>query len=188
MALFNYTFGDLIEQHFVRNSDGKYDENDAIGVNIEKEIRPMKGDTSRKELTTFYLVEPGTFVYNPRGSRKLGLGYNDSTNTYITTYNNMIFRIRADAKDKVLPKYLFMYLSRKEWDRRAEILSWGSSTEVFAWDTFCETEIQLPSLEIQQKYVDVYQGMIDNQRSYEHGFIYLMDTALLKTDGGFQKQ
>lgn len=65
MALFNYTFGDLIEQHFVRNSDGKYDENDAIGVNIEKEIRPMKGDTSRKELTTFYLVEPGTFVYNP---------------------------------------------------------------------------------------------------------------------------
>ena len=169
MALFNYTFGDLIEQHFVRNSDGKYDENDAIGVNIEKEIRPMKGDTSRKELTTFYLVEPGTFVYNPRGSRKLGLGYNDSTNTYITTYNNMIFRIRADAKNKVLPKYLFMYLSRKEWDRRAEILSWGSSTEVFAWDTFCETEIQLPSLEIQQKYVDVYQGMIDNQRSYEHG-------------------
>ena len=169
MALFNYTFGDLIEQHFVRNSDGKYDENDAIGVNIEKEIRPMKGDTSRKELTTFYLVEPGTFVYNPRGSRKLGLGYNDSTNTYITTYNNMIFRIRADAKDKVLPKYLFMYLSRKEWDRRAEILSWGSSTEVFAWDTFCETEIQLPSLDIQQKYVDVYQGMIANQQSYERG-------------------
>ena len=169
MALFNYTFGDLIELHFVRNSDGKYDENDAIGVNIEKEIRPMKGDTSRKELTTFYLVEPGTFVYNPRGSRKLGLGYNDSTNTYITTYNNMIFRIRADAKDKVLPKYLFMYLSRKEWDRRAEILSWGSSTEVFAWDTFCETEIQLPSLDIQQKYVDVYQGMIANQQSYERG-------------------
>ena len=169
MALFNYTFGDLIEQHFVRNSDGKYDENDAIGVNIEKEIRPMKGDTSRKELTTFYLVEPGTFVYNPRGSRKLGLGYNDSPNTYITTYNNMIFRIREDAKDKVLPKYLFMYLSRKEWDRRAEILSWGSSTEVFAWDTFCETEIQLPSLDIQQKYVDVYQGMIANQQSYERG-------------------
>ena len=111
MALFNYTFGDLIELHFVRNSDGKYDENDAIGVNIEKEIRPMKGDTSRKELTTFYLVEPGTFVYNPRGSRKLGLGYNDSPNTYITTYNNMIFRIREDAKDKVLPKYLFMYLT-----------------------------------------------------------------------------
>lgn len=169
MALFNYTFGDLIELHFVRNSDGKYDENDAIGVNIEKEIRPMKGDTSRKELTTFYLVEPGTFVYNPRGSRKLGLGYNDSPNTYITTYNNMIFRIREDAKDKILPKYLFMYLSRKEWDRRAEILSWGSSTEVFSWDTFCETEIQLPSLEIQQKYVDVYQGMIANQQSYERG-------------------
>ena len=62
-----------------------------------------------------------------------------------------------------------MYLSRKEWDRKAEFLSWGSSTEVFSWDTFCETEIDLPPLSVQQKYVNIYNAMLENQRCYERG-------------------
>lgn len=67
----------------------------------------------------------------------------------------MIFKVKESAIDIIHPKYLFIYLSRKEWDRKAEYLSWGSSTEVFSWDTFCETEIDLPPLSVQQKYVDI---------------------------------
>ena len=169
MALTKYCFGDLIELCFIRNSDGLYNEDDTIGVNIDKEIRIMKGDSSRKELKTFWIVKPGFFVYNPRGSRKLGLGYNDTNNTYITTFNNMIFKVKESAIKIIHPKYLFIYLSRKEWDRKAEYLSWGSSTEVFSWDTFCETEIDLPPLSVQQKYVDIYNSMLANQRCYERG-------------------
>lgn len=169
MALIEYTFGELIELCFIRNEDGLYSEESAIGVNIDKVIREMKGNTARKELTTFFLVKPGFFVYNPRGSRKLGLGYNDTENTYITTFNNMVFQVKETAKDIILPRYLYIYLSRKEWDRKAEFLSWGSSTEVFSWDTFCETTIELPSLPIQHKYVDVYNAMLANQRAYESG-------------------
>lgn len=169
MALTKYTFGELLELSFIQNSNGYYREDSAIGVNIDKEIRLMKGDSSRKELEKFYLVEPGMFVYNPRGSRKLGLGYNDSKQTYITTFNNVIFKIRAEAKDIILPRYLFMYLCREEWDRKAEFLSWGSSTEVFSWDTFCETIITLPPIHVQEKYVDVYNAMLANQHDYEQG-------------------
>ena len=169
MALTKYCFGDLIELSFIRNSEGLYNEDDTIGVNIDKEIRIMKGDSSKKELKTFWIVKPGFFVYNPRGSRKLGLGYNDTSNTYITTFNNMIFRVKDSAVGLLLPQYLFIYLSRKEWDRKAEYLSWGSSTEVFSWDTFCETEIDLPSITVQQKYVDIYNSMLANQRCYERG-------------------
>ena len=173
MALTKYCFGDLIELCFIRNSEGLYNEDDTIGVNIDKEIRVMKGDSSRKELKTFWIVKPGFFVYNPRGSRKLGLGYNDTSNTYITTFNNMIFRVKDSAVGLLLPQYLFIYLSRKEWDRKAEYLSWGSSTEVFSWDTFCETEIDLPSITVQQKYVDIYNSMLANQRCYERGLVDL---------------
>ena len=169
MALSKYTFGDLIEQCFIRNSDGIYGEDSTIGVNIDKEIRVMKGDSSNKDLETFYIVKPDFFVYNPRGSRKLGLGYNSTDNTYITTFNNVIFRVKDVARKTVLPIYLFMYLSRQEWDRKAEFSSWGSSTEVFAWNTFCETEIDLPPFQIQQKFVAVYDSMVANQRVYESG-------------------
>lgn len=182
MALTEYTFGDLIELHIVQNSDGRYGADSAIGINIDKEIRMMRGDSSRKELEKFYIVPPGAFVYNPRGSRKLGLGYNDTSNTYITTFNNMIFKIKDCASDIVLPRYLFMYLARKEWDRKAEFLSWGSSTEVFSWDIFCETSIMLPPLSVQQKYVDVYNSMLANQRNYERGLENLKKAVFAEID------
>ena len=83
--------------------------------------------------------------------------------------NDNVFRIKETAKKKILDTYLFMYLCRKEWDRYAEFISWGSSTEVFDWNIFCEEEIFLPPIQIQQKYVDVYNAMLENQKSYEHG-------------------
>ena len=149
--------GSFIEQLYEKNSDKKFGESEAIGVNIDKEIRPMKGHLDNKNFESFFVVRPCSFVYNPRGSRKLGLGYNDTQYTYITTFNNVIFHIKDDIK-VLNPLFLFLYLSRKEWDRKAEYMSWGSSTEVFSWNTLCDIEIPLPSLSEQQKVVNAWKA------------------------------
>ena len=117
----------------------------------------MKGHLENKNFENFFLVRPSSFVYNPRGSRKLGLGFNDTANTYITTFNNVIFHIKDDVHD-LNPLFLYLYLSRKEWDREAEYMSWGSSTEVFTWDTLCNINIPLPSPEEQQKVVNAWKA------------------------------
>ena len=169
MALNKYKFGDLIELNIIKNESCLYGEEDAIGVNIDKVILPMRGSNDSKNYDKFNLVPPKHFAYNPRGSRKLGLGFNDTENTYIITFNDNVFRIKDSAQNIVLDTYLFMYLSRKEWDRRAEYISWGSSTEVFDWNIFCDEEIELPDLSIQRKYVDIYKAMVANQQSYERG-------------------
>lgn len=169
MGLTKYKFGELIELTNVKNSDERYGEDDAIGVNIDKVIMPMKGNIAEKDFSTFHLVPPRHFAYNPRGSRKLGIGFNNTENTYIITFNDNVFKVKESAKKIILDTYLFMYLSRKEWDRYAEFISWGSSTEVFDWNIFCEEEIVLPPLPIQQKYVDIYNAMLANQQSYERG-------------------
>lgn len=169
MALTKYKFGQLLELTNEKNIGGKYGEDDAIGVNIDKIILPMRGNISEKDFKKFHLVPPHHFAYNPRGSRKLGIGFNNTKKTYIITFNNNVFRVKQSAKSIILDTYLFMYLSRKEWDRYAEYISWGSSTEVFDWNYFCEEEIELPSLSIQKKYVDIYNAMLANQQSYEHG-------------------
>ena len=169
MALNKYKFGDLIELNIIKNGDRVYGEDDAIGVNIDKIILPMRGSNEDKNYEKFNLVPPKHFAYNPRGSRKLGLGFNDTENTYIITFNDNVFRVKESAKNIILDTYLFMYLSRKEWDRRAEYISWGSSTEVFDWNDFCEEEIELPDIPTQQKYVDIYKAMVANQQSYERG-------------------
>ena len=149
--------GDYIEQYYERNSLMVYNESNAIGVNIDKEIRPMQGHLGDKKFEIFLIVPPNHFVYNPRGSRKLGIGYNDTQNTYITTFNNIVFRLNQDIHG-LIPEYLFLFVSRKEWDRYAEYLSWGSSTEVFTWETFCDVKIPLPSVAEQQKVVNAWRA------------------------------
>ena len=169
MGLTKYKFGELIELTNEKNANGLYGEDDAIGVNIDKIIMPMRGNLEKKDFSNFHLVPPRHFAYNPRGSRKLGIGFNDTEKTFIITFNDNVFRIKETAKKKIFDTYLIINLCRKEWDRYAEFISWGSSTEVFDWNIFCEEEIFLPPIQIQQKYVDVYNAMLENQKSYERG-------------------
>lgn len=151
--------GDYIELNMIKNSNGIYGEADSIGVNIEKIILPMRGNIESKDFNKFYLVPPKHFAYNPRGSRKLGIGLNLTPNTYIITFNNMVFRVKPNYEQELDSEYLFLFLSRNEWDRYAEYLSWGSSTEVFSWETFCDVEIPLPNIEVQRELVATYNGL-----------------------------
>ncbi len=151
--------GEYIELNMTRNSKGIYGEADAVGVNIEKIILPMRGNIESKDFNKFFLVPPKSFAYNPRGSRKLGIALNLTQSTYIITFNDVVFRIKPNKENELHPEFLFIFLSRKEWDRYAEYLSWGSSTEVFSWDTFCDIKIPLPSIEVQRELVDTYNGL-----------------------------
>lgn len=151
--------GDYIELNMIKNSNGFYGEADSIGVNIEKIILPMRGNIESKDFNKFYLVPPKHFAYNPRGSRKLGIGLNLTPNTYIITFNDMVFRVKPNYEQELDSEYLFLFLSRNEWDRYAEYLSWGSSTEVFSWETFCDVEIPLPNIEVQRELVATYNGL-----------------------------
>ena len=78
--------GEYIELNMTRNSKGIYGEADAVGVNIEKIILPMRGNIESKDFNKFFLVPPKSFAYNPRGSRKLGIGLNLTQSTYIITF------------------------------------------------------------------------------------------------------
>lgn len=113
MGLTKYKFGELIELTNEKNANGLYGEDDAIGVNIDKIIMPMRGNLEKKDFSNFHLVPPRHFAYNPRGSRKLGIGFNDTEKTFIITFNDNVFRIKETAKKKILDTYLFMYLCEK---------------------------------------------------------------------------
>lgn len=62
-----------------------------------------------------------------------------------------------------------MYFNRSEFDRFSRYNSWGSARETFSWEDFCDIDIDLPPIDIQQKYVDIYNAMISNQECYERG-------------------
>ena len=170
MGLTKYKLGELIELVLKTNSELRYGPDDVRGMTITKEIIPTKADVTGTDLSKFLVVSPGEFIYNPRThGKRIGFGYNNTGDTFIISWNNIAFKVKASMKDVVLADYLFLHFKRDEWDREACFQSWGSSTEVFSWETLCDMEVDLPPLPIQQKYVDIYNAMIVNQQSYERG-------------------
>lgn len=170
MALTKYNLGELLELTTETNSELKYGPDDVKGMTITKEIIPTKANVKNTDLKKFLVVHPKEFIFNPRThGKKIGFGYNSTNETFLISWNNIAFRIKKDAENLVLPEYLFLHFNRSEWDREACYRSWGSSTEVFTWYALCEMELGLPSIDIQQKYVDIYNAMVSNQECYERG-------------------
>ncbi|WP_455391095.1 restriction endonuclease subunit S [Frisingicoccus sp.] len=153
-----YYFSELIEEVSERNSDLKFGLDNIVGVTIEKGLIPTIANLTQTALDKFYLVKPETFVYNPRTHGvRLGMGYNNSENTYITSWNNVAFIVKQEAKDILNPEFLWLYFNRSEWDRETNYYAWGSSTIVFSWNNFLSLSIELPNIDEQNKVVDYYK-------------------------------
>ena len=162
MASNYHKLGEYIELVAKTNEKLEYGLNDIIGVTIEKTIIPTIANLKETELSKFSIVEPKNFVYNPRThGKKIGLGYNNTKNTYIATWNNNTFKIKDSKKGELDPDYLYMFFCRDIWDKEACFNSWGSSTVVFNWDSFCSIKINVPTLEEQKKLVEEYQTIVD---------------------------
>lgn len=170
MRLMTCKLGDLIECTTEVNDRYLYNIDDVKGMTITKEIISTKADVINTDLSKFLVVHPNEFVFNPRThGKKIGFGYNDTDKIFLISWNNIAFRVKELKKYIVLPKYLFLHFNREEWDREACYRSWGSSTEVFSWNSLCEMELNLPSIEVQQRYIDIYDAMLVNQKNYERG-------------------
>lgn len=170
MGLSRYRLGDLLELTTEINDENKYNATHVRGMTITKEIIPTKANLVDTELDKFLVVHPQEFIFNPRThGKKIGFGFNNTDETFLISWNNIAFRLKEEAKTTLTAEYLFLHFNRSEWDREACFRSWGSSTEVFSWSALCDMEIDLPPLDIQQKYVDVYNAMIGNQQCYERG-------------------
>ena len=172
MALEKVKLKELIQESFRKNDNLKFDISYVRGISNNKEIMETKADVDQGVIHKFYVVNPGEFVYNPRTTRmgnKVGLGFNNSKTPLLFSFNNIAFFIKDEAKEKILPEYLYMYFNRGEFDRYAMTNGWGSATELFGMDEMYDIEIELPDIETQRKFVNIYLSMLENQKSYERG-------------------
>ena len=172
MGLIEGKLGNYIELRDVRNADLRYGTDRDRGVNTTKQMMQTRADLSERDLSKFQIVSPGEFVFNHRTSRngsKFSIAYNNSASDIICTEDYVVFRISEYGKQFVLAEWLFIYFNRPEFDRYVITNSWGSSTEFYNWEDLCDVDIGFPPLSVQQKYVDVYNSMLANQRNYERG-------------------
>lgn len=162
--------GDFLELVDDKNSDDEFDYRSLRGISINKILIPTKATgTENLNLKGYKIVRKGQFTYctvTSRNGNKISLAYNDDVDCIVSSINP-VFKIKDEQK--LLPRYLMMYFNRAEFDRYARFNSWGSARETFTWEDLCDIEIEIPTINIQKKYVEIYEGLLANLKSYEKG-------------------
>ena len=172
MGLTKYKLGRFLELRSNINTDLLFGMDDVRGVNNQKQMMPTKADLNGRDLSKFQIVYPGDFVFNnitSRNGSKFSIAYNDGEQPVICTEDYVVFCVRNECKNALSSRWLYMFFNRPEFDRFVITNSWGSSTEFFNWEDIQSVDLTLPDIETQQKYVDVYNAMLSNQKSYERG-------------------
>lgn len=170
MALRKIKLGELIELSDETNADLKYSLEDVKGISIKKIFIETKADMQGVSLKPYLLVKPDYFAYvtvTSRNGEKITIAHNTTENTYIVSSSYVVFKVKDN--NVLDSNWLFMYFNRPEFDRYSRFDSWGSAREVFSYESMCDIEIELPDIETQRKFVNVYLSMLENQKSYERG-------------------
>ena len=166
MGLTKYQIGQLVEPISERCGIPKCDY--VSGVNIFKRFMPSRNvgaDTS-----SYLFVPPGGFAFNLMHvgrDGKIPVAMNDTESNVVVSSAYFVFRVIDETA--MLKEYLYILMTSPEFDRYATFCTDSSVRDGLDWNRFCEFEINLPPLSVQQKYVDIYKAMLANQRAYESG-------------------
>lgn len=162
MALTKYKLGELIQQR-----REKYNGNEELpiwGVSRDGFISPKQDGADTSIYNVFYKND---FVFNPARMELNSIALNINFEKAICSSLYEIFYV--NRTDIVLPEYLNMFIKRDEFARKCWFEAIGSARNYFRVSNLSEFDIDLPPLDIQQKYVDVYNAMLANQQNYERG-------------------
>lgn len=168
MGLSKIRLGDYIRRSTVNNKNLQYGENLIVGVNNTGVFTFPKGSTNGVNLKPYKIVETGAFVYNPTRLDLGSIAYR-TEGLCIVSHLYMVFYLTDEGKKIIDPQWLFIYFRRQEFQREVTFRNFGSQRPEFNFEDMSDIVIPLPPIDIQQKYVAVYNAMLANQQSYERG-------------------
>ena len=168
MELNKVRLGDFIEVSTVNNRALEYGSDLIRGVTTEGFLRDPKGDVRSVDLAPYKIVRQNAFVYNP-SRLDLGSIARCTEQLCIVSHLYIVFYLNAAGLRAIDPAWLYMYLRRSEFMREVTFRNFGSQRPEFNFKKMSDIELPLPPIEVQRKYVAIYEAMLANQRTYEKG-------------------
>ena len=179
MALTRYRIGEFVELHNEKCGIANLTPYDISGVNSDKEFFEPSNQVGA-DTTKYKNVPNGYFACNLMHVGRdavlpIAMNHSGKTKVVSPAYSTFSF----DGKGVVIPEYFFIFLKSQERDRYFWFHTDSSVRDGMTWQDFCDLEIDLPPIEMQKRYVAIYNSMLENQRCYEHG----LDDLKLVCDG-----
>ena len=150
--------GDYIEVNDLKNVNSK--DLQFCGINKDKTFMPTVADTNELDSSKYKIVEKDVFVFSGMQTGRdvcirIALYDKDTPILISPAYTTFVVK----DKSVILPGYLFIQFNRFQMDRYGWFLSDGSVRSNLDWIVFCDIQIPLPDMDIQQELVDTYNGL-----------------------------
>ncbi|MGY5849544.1 restriction endonuclease subunit S [Salegentibacter sp. F14] len=159
--------GKYIQQVDNRNKDLAI--TNLLGINITKNFMPSVANVSGTDLSKYKIIQKGQFAYSAMQvgrdeTIRIAL-YTDDKPAIISPAYSVI---KVIDENELLPEYMMMWFQRPESDRYGWFISDSSVRASLDYERLCEIEIPMPHINEQRKYVDLYNGLLGNQNTYEN--------------------
>lgn len=152
--------GNHIREVNVRNSELKT--NTLLGINIDKYYMPSVANIVGTDMTTYKIVKHGQFACNRMHvgrDYRLPVALSKSKEDFIVSPAYDVFEIIDD--EVLLPEYLMMWFSRKEFDRNAWFFTDADVRGGLPWKSFCEMDLPIPTPDKQREIVKEYNNIVN---------------------------
>lgn len=160
--------GEYIRRSTINNHDLKYGAELIEGVTNEGVFSAPKTEPLDVDLKPYKIVNTGAFVYNPSRLNLGSIAYR-TEGLCIVSHLYIVFYLNEKGKKRIDPTYLYIYFRRREFYREVSFRNFGSQRPEFNFNDMCDLMIPLPDITVQRKYAEIYNAMVANQKSYEHG-------------------
>lgn len=157
------------------------------GIATSKEFINTKANMDGVSLNNYKVVEPGMIAFISDTSRradKMSLALNQSDENYLVS---SISTVMQTDSAKLLPKYLFLFFCRAEFDRYARFHSWGSARETFSFEDMKDVSIPIPNLEIQKSIVEIHEAYITRKEINEKLKAQIKDICPILIKGSIEE-
>ncbi|MDE6338787.1 MAG: restriction endonuclease subunit S [Muribaculaceae bacterium] len=157
--------GDYIRQVDVRNRDLTVTE--LVGLTIDKAFIPSVANTIGTDLSSYKVISHNQFacsLMQVSRDRKMPVAIFKGDKAIMSPAYPMF---EVSREDELMPEFLMMWFSRKEFDREVTFWAVGGVRGSLTWEDFMNLHIPVPPIEDQRKIVAEYQAVerrIENNR------------------------
>ncbi len=149
-----------------RNSDGS--NTNLLGINVKKVFMPSKAKTTKTNLVKYKIINKGQFAYSAmqvgRDETVRVVLYSSDVAAIISPAYS-VFQVKKDAE--ILPEFLMLWFYRPEFNRYGWFISDSSVRASLEWERFCDIEVPVPNIKIQETIVTIYHILETRKRINE---------------------
>ncbi len=167
--------GDYIREVNVRNRELRV--TNLVGLTIDKAFIPSVANIIGTDLSNYKVIEKEQFAcslmqVSRDGKIPVAMFEEDAA---IMSPAYPMFEVVDKAE--LLPQYLMMWFSRKEFDREASFYAVGGVRGSLTWEDFCNMRLPIPTLARQREIVAEYETLTRRIRLNEQMIAKLEETA-----------